>query len=270
MVIFKLYFASEGWDITIYLKPSFQGKFYWFSWQVFFIYTKGRTCFCVFSFAKTHEPFSNRTFSGIRLWFPVWNTCCLESGYLLVCCIPHLHHRTSSPSAWFFTGSTVRIAYLNWCIVDKPVVSVCVEPVPCSRVSMDLFDPLYTCGILRPSGLVVKCFHELYPDYNKLRKVTPSPVCAMQKKSHLMMARFLSADVKGRRFRWILCGWTWRQSRVSLLPLQTPLSRRRALPIRGLRQSLHKNHKANIQRTDQVKNIKKILILFSTPKCNPN
>ncbi|KAF6737767.1 uncharacterized protein FQA47_023550 [Oryzias melastigma] len=58
-----------------------------------------------------------------------------------------------------------------WVPLDKPVVSVCVEPVPSSRVSMDLFDPLYTCGILRPSGLVVKCFHELYPDYNKLRKM---------------------------------------------------------------------------------------------------
>lgn len=126
-----------------------------------------------------------------------------------------------------------------------------VEPVPCSRVSTDLFDPLYTCGILRPSGLVVKCLHEVHQDYDKLRQVTLSPhVCVVQKKKKSeLRTRFLPPDVKGKR---ILCSWTWGQSRVSLLPLQTPLSGRRALSIRGLRWSLHKNHKEDIQRPDQV------------------
>uniref|UniRef100_A0A3Q0SQS4 Cilia- and flagella-associated protein 300 n=1 Tax=Amphilophus citrinellus TaxID=61819 RepID=A0A3Q0SQS4_AMPCI len=46
-----------------------------------------------------------------------------------------------------------------------------VEPVPCTKVSMELFDPIYSCGILRPTGHVVKCFHDVYPDYDELRQM---------------------------------------------------------------------------------------------------
>ncbi|XP_030597382.1 cilia- and flagella-associated protein 300 isoform X1 [Archocentrus centrarchus] len=58
-----------------------------------------------------------------------------------------------------------------WVPLDKPVVSVSVEPVPCTKVSMELFDPIYSCGILRPTGHVVKCFHDVYPDYDELRQM---------------------------------------------------------------------------------------------------
>ncbi|XP_003968947.1 cilia- and flagella-associated protein 300 [Takifugu rubripes] len=54
--------------------------------------------------------------------------------------------------------------------LDRPV-RVEVEQVPCTRVSMDLFDPIYTCGILRPSGHMVKCFHDVFPDYDELRQM---------------------------------------------------------------------------------------------------
>lgn len=54
---------------------------------------------------------------------------------------------------------------------DKPVASVDVEVVPCTKVSMDLFDPIYTCGIVAPSGHIARCLHEVYPDYDKLREV---------------------------------------------------------------------------------------------------
>uniref|UniRef100_A0A3Q3X3P9 Cilia- and flagella-associated protein 300 n=1 Tax=Mola mola TaxID=94237 RepID=A0A3Q3X3P9_MOLML len=54
---------------------------------------------------------------------------------------------------------------------DKPVVSVEVEPVPCTEVSMELFDPIFSCGVLRPSGHVVKCFHDDHPDYDELRQM---------------------------------------------------------------------------------------------------
>lgn len=59
--------------------------------------------------------------------------------------------------------------------VDKPVVSVEVEPVPCTEVSMELFDPIFSCGVLRPSGHVVKCFHDDHPDYDELRQVSAPP-----------------------------------------------------------------------------------------------
>ncbi|XP_040909765.1 cilia- and flagella-associated protein 300 [Toxotes jaculatrix] len=58
-----------------------------------------------------------------------------------------------------------------WVPLDKPVVAVDVEVVPCTKVSMELFDPIYSCGILRPSGHVVKCFHDVYPDYDELRQM---------------------------------------------------------------------------------------------------
>uniref|UniRef100_A0A3B5AL72 Cilia- and flagella-associated protein 300 n=1 Tax=Stegastes partitus TaxID=144197 RepID=A0A3B5AL72_9TELE len=46
-----------------------------------------------------------------------------------------------------------------------------VEAVPCTQLSMELFDPIYSCGIVRPSGHVVKCFHDVHPDYDELRQM---------------------------------------------------------------------------------------------------
>ncbi|XP_040044668.1 cilia- and flagella-associated protein 300 [Gasterosteus aculeatus] len=58
-----------------------------------------------------------------------------------------------------------------WLPLDKPVVSVDVEPVQCTHVSMELFDPFYSCGVVRPSGHLVKCFHDVHPDYDELRQM---------------------------------------------------------------------------------------------------
>ncbi|XP_046876598.1 cilia- and flagella-associated protein 300 [Hypomesus transpacificus] len=58
-----------------------------------------------------------------------------------------------------------------WQPLDSPVVSVDVEVVPCNRVSMELFDPLYSSGVLRPSGHIVKCLHDVHPDYDELRRM---------------------------------------------------------------------------------------------------
>uniref|UniRef100_A0A3P9HVP2 Cilia- and flagella-associated protein 300 n=1 Tax=Oryzias latipes TaxID=8090 RepID=A0A3P9HVP2_ORYLA len=87
-----------------------------------------------------------------------------------------LHYNSEKFALDFFKDPVVVFGLKHlvsevWVPLDKPVVSVHVEPVPCSRVSTDLFDPLYTCGILRPSGLVVKCLHEVHQDYDKLRQM---------------------------------------------------------------------------------------------------
>ncbi|XP_068189738.1 cilia- and flagella-associated protein 300 isoform X2 [Antennarius striatus] len=55
--------------------------------------------------------------------------------------------------------------------LDQAVLSVDVESVPCTKVSMALFDPVYSCGVLDPSGYVVKCFHDVYGYYDKLREM---------------------------------------------------------------------------------------------------
>ncbi|XP_061653653.1 cilia- and flagella-associated protein 300 isoform X2 [Phyllopteryx taeniolatus] len=74
----------------------------------------------------------------------------------------------------FFTDvsvlSSVRMTS-TWKPLEKPVVSVDVEVVPCTKVSMDLLDPIYTCGIVAPSGHIGRCFHDVYPDYDKLREM---------------------------------------------------------------------------------------------------
>ncbi|XP_072303210.1 cilia- and flagella-associated protein 300 [Eucyclogobius newberryi] len=76
----------------------------------------------------------------------------------------------------FFTDSNVMSSLKKaesraWGPLEKPIESVKVEMVPCSKVSMDLFDPIYSCGILRPSGHIVKCFHDVHPDYDELRQM---------------------------------------------------------------------------------------------------
>ncbi|CAL1584622.1 unnamed protein product [Knipowitschia caucasica] len=74
----------------------------------------------------------------------------------------------------FFTDSVVMSSLRKvsaWGPLEKPIESVKVEAVPCTKVSMDLFDPIYSCGILWPSGHIVKCFLENSPDYNKLREM---------------------------------------------------------------------------------------------------
>lgn len=53
----------------------------------------------------------------------------------------------------------------------RDITRVNVEVVPCTKVSVDLFDPIYSNGILRPSGHIVKCYHEIYPDFDELRMV---------------------------------------------------------------------------------------------------
>ncbi|XP_006628130.3 cilia- and flagella-associated protein 300 [Lepisosteus oculatus] len=58
-----------------------------------------------------------------------------------------------------------------WKALDSEITKVNVEAVPCTRTSMDLFDALYSCGILRPSGHIVKCFHDFYADFDELRNM---------------------------------------------------------------------------------------------------
>ncbi|XP_037651120.1 cilia- and flagella-associated protein 300 [Sebastes umbrosus] len=85
-------------------------------------------------------------------------------------------HNSEEFALCFFRDPNVvsslrRIEVGAWVPLDKPVMRVDVEPVPCTKVSMELFDPIYSCGILRPSGHVVKCFHDVYPDYDELRQM---------------------------------------------------------------------------------------------------
>ncbi|XP_008329859.1 cilia- and flagella-associated protein 300 [Cynoglossus semilaevis] len=76
----------------------------------------------------------------------------------------------------FFTdpgvfSSLKRLEAGAWVPLDETVVCVSVEEVPCTKVSMELFDPIYSCGIVRPTGHVVKCFHDVHPDYDELKQM---------------------------------------------------------------------------------------------------
>ncbi|KAJ8275851.1 hypothetical protein COCON_G00076030 [Conger conger] len=58
-----------------------------------------------------------------------------------------------------------------WEPLERKITNVTVEMVPCTKISMDMFDPLYSCGILSPTGHITKCFHEHYADFDELRKM---------------------------------------------------------------------------------------------------
>ncbi|XP_062392052.1 cilia- and flagella-associated protein 300 isoform X1 [Sardina pilchardus] len=58
-----------------------------------------------------------------------------------------------------------------WTSLGNKVTRVDVEVIPCSKVSMDIFDPLHSGGVLRPSGHIVKCYHDIYGDFDELRNV---------------------------------------------------------------------------------------------------
>ncbi|KAF7697076.1 cilia- and flagella-associated protein 300 [Silurus meridionalis] len=56
-----------------------------------------------------------------------------------------------------------------WKPLGRDVTRVDVEHVPCTKVSVDIFDPIFSSGIVHPSGHITKCFHEVHPDFDKLR-----------------------------------------------------------------------------------------------------
>nr|XP_055036461.1 cilia- and flagella-associated protein 300 isoform X1 [Misgurnus anguillicaudatus] len=59
----------------------------------------------------------------------------------------------------------------SWTLLGRDITHVNAEVVPCTKVSVDMFDPVYSNGILRPSGHIVKCYHEIYPDFDELRMI---------------------------------------------------------------------------------------------------
>ncbi|KAL7853874.1 hypothetical protein AOLI_G00207180 [Acnodon oligacanthus] len=56
-----------------------------------------------------------------------------------------------------------------WKPLGSDVTHVDVEAVPCTKVSVDIFEPIFSSGIVRPSGHIVKCYHEVNPDFDELR-----------------------------------------------------------------------------------------------------
>ncbi|KAJ8405905.1 hypothetical protein AAFF_G00313420 [Aldrovandia affinis] len=58
-----------------------------------------------------------------------------------------------------------------WRHLDREVTQVKVEMVPCTKVSMDIFDPIYSHGIVRPTGHIVKCCQDYNADFDELKKM---------------------------------------------------------------------------------------------------
>ncbi|KAK2827277.1 hypothetical protein Q7C36_018203 [Tachysurus vachellii] len=56
-----------------------------------------------------------------------------------------------------------------WKPLDKEVIRVEVDLVPCTKVSVDIFDPIFSSGIVHPSGHTAKCFHAVHHDFDELR-----------------------------------------------------------------------------------------------------
>ncbi|XP_076836581.1 cilia- and flagella-associated protein 300 isoform X2 [Brachyhypopomus gauderio] len=56
-----------------------------------------------------------------------------------------------------------------WRPLGNEITHVDVEIVPCTKVSVDIFDPVFSNGIVHASGHIVKCYHEVHPDFDELR-----------------------------------------------------------------------------------------------------
>lgn len=60
-------------------------------------------------------------------------------------------------------------------IPDSKVTKIEATLVPCTQTSMSFFDRLYTEGVVRENGVIVKCYDEYYDDIlisDELRKVS--------------------------------------------------------------------------------------------------
>lgn len=119
---------------------------------------------CAQCFFRDPEVLSSLRKMEAGVWVPLGMSCTFHHWYQEIALI--CSSFCSQVSSDFFFSCV--------CVADKPMVSVSVEPTPCTKVSMELFDPIYSCGILRPTGHVVKCFHDVYPDYDELRQVSLS------------------------------------------------------------------------------------------------
>lgn len=56
--------------------------------------------------------------------------------------------------------------------IGRDVTHVDVELVPCTKVSLNIFDPIFSSEIVHPSGHIAKCFHEVHLDFDELRMVS--------------------------------------------------------------------------------------------------
>ncbi len=139
-----------------------------------------------------------------------------------------------------------------------------VKVVPCTKVSVDIFDPVYSSGILHPSGNIVKCYHEIYPDFDELRRVcsvlsfciiTDVPKCNWNVSKCLFNLRwtcFLTAFA-WRRFWQLSHNQSKWSSGVFVQTIQAYGLRWWTLPIWRCHWSLHWDSKNYVQRISQVR-----------------
>lgn len=144
------------------------------------------------------------------------------------------------------------------------ITHVNVEVVPCTKVSVNIFDPIYSNGILRPSGHIVKCYHEIYPDFDELRMVwiilsLHIFIDAIKLTLCIRFIWFLLSDMLLSAFAW---SRFWKgsynqpqwPSGVFVQAIQTYGLGWWTLPIWGCHRSLHWDYENNVQRLGQVRN----------------
>ena len=84
----------------------------------------------------------------------------------------------------FFQSSvvtdTLRVHAIDghWAPISGKVTHITVKDVPCLQLNMGFFDHLYTSGVVRETGHIIKCFDEVMDDFlvsDELRKVLLDP-----------------------------------------------------------------------------------------------
>ncbi|XP_068037539.1 cilia- and flagella-associated protein 300 isoform X2 [Anomalospiza imberbis] len=89
-------------------------------------------------------------------------------------------HRGPTPQMAFFNDQSVNSSLKllsasgQWTTLGSEVTKIEATVVPCTQISMSFFDRLYSEGIVREAGTIVKCYDDYYDDIvisDELRKV---------------------------------------------------------------------------------------------------
>lgn len=84
-------------------------------------------------------------------------------------------HRPLPPPLFFLNLSQKASSESLLSIPGSKVTKIEATLVPCTQTSMSFFDRLYTEGVVRENGVIVKCYDEYYDDIpisDELRKVS--------------------------------------------------------------------------------------------------
>ncbi|XP_066426774.1 cilia- and flagella-associated protein 300 isoform X1 [Molothrus aeneus] len=133
---------------------------------------QGRITAQAFSFDQQFKPYQKDEFLMLQIYLKRVN-------FKIIRGISFLTSRTSYAEAFFndqSVNSSLKLlsASGQWTTLGSKVTKIEATVVPCTQISMSFFDRLYSEGIVRETGTIVKCYDDYHDDIlisDELRKV---------------------------------------------------------------------------------------------------